>query len=113
MLEQNKDECQFVNRPINPIFKSKANKAINLADLYDIRKDLAQAKANISFGQLIQLVPSLRKKMREEAIVRREHKIGQVNHLEDEKDKELHWNFHQTKENDYELVEIMVEVEDK
>ena len=45
--------------------------------------------------------------------MRRERKIGQVNHLEDVKDKELHWSFHQTVENDYELVEIMVEVEDK
>ena len=45
--------------------------------------------------------------------MRRERKIGQVNHLEDVKNIELHWSFHQTIENDYELVEIMVEVEDK
>ena len=45
--------------------------------------------------------------------MRREHKIGQVNHLEDEKDADLHWSFDRTMENDYELVEIVVEVVDK
>ena len=45
--------------------------------------------------------------------MQRERKIGQINHLEDVKDKGLHWSFHQTIENDYESVEIMVEVEDK
>ena len=76
MLEQNEDEYQFINRPSSPVFKSKAGKAINPADPYDLWKDLAQAKATISFGQLIQLAPSLRKKMREGATVRRKRRIG-------------------------------------
>ena len=62
MSEQHEDEYQFVNRPINIVFKSKAGKTINPVDLYDLWKDLAQAKATISFGQLIQLALSLRKK---------------------------------------------------
>ena len=92
MLEQNEDEYQFVNRPSSPIFKSKMGKAINPVDPYDLWKDLAQAKATISFGQLIQLAPSLRKKMQEGATVRRERRIGQVNHLENVKDADLHWS---------------------
>ena len=51
--------------------------------------------------------------MREGAIVRRECKIGQVNHLEDVKTVDLQWSFDRTMENDYELVEIVVEVVDK
>ena len=53
LLEQDKDEYQFVNRPSSPVFKKKTNKAINPAHLCDLWKDLAQAKATISFGQLI------------------------------------------------------------
>ena len=90
MLEQKKEEYQFVNKPASPVFKGKVSKAINVADPYDLWKDLAQAKTTISFGQLIQLVPSLRKRMREVTIIRRERRISQVNHLEDVKDKELH-----------------------
>ena len=45
--------------------------------------------------------------------MRRERKIGQVNHLEDVKDADLHWSFDHTMENDYESVEIVVEVVDK
>ena len=67
VLEQDEDEYQFVNKPSSPVFKRKIDKAINLADPYDLWKDLAQTKATISFGQLIQLAPSLRKKMREGA----------------------------------------------
>ena len=51
--------------------------------------------------------------MREGATVRREQKIGQVNHLEDVKDADLHWNFDRTMENGYISVEIVVEVVDK
>ena len=76
LLEQDEDEYQFVNKPSSPVFKRKTDKAINPADPYDLSKDLAQAKATISFGHLIQLAPSLRKKMREGATMRREHKIG-------------------------------------
>ena len=59
VLESDEDEYQFVNQVVNPVAKDKASKATNPADLYDLWKDLAQAKANISFGQLIQLAPSL------------------------------------------------------
>ena len=113
LSEQDEDEYQFVNGPSSPVFKRKTDKAINPADPYDLWKDLAQAKATISFRQLIQLAPSLKKKMREGATVRREHRIGQVNHLEDVKDADLHWSFDRTMENDYESVEIVVEVVDK
>ena len=59
VLESDKDEYQFVNQAVNSVAKVKPSKAINLARPYDLWKDLAQAKANISFGQLIQLAPSL------------------------------------------------------
>ena len=72
--------------------KVRVGKAINPANPYDMWKDLAQVKANISFGQLIQLAPSLQKKMREGATTRREQKVGQLNHLEDMKDIELRWS---------------------
>ena len=45
--------------------------------------------------------------------MQREHKIGQFNHLEDVKDADLHWSFDRTMENDYESVEIVVEVVNK
>ena len=45
--------------------------------------------------------------------MRRECKIGQVNHLEDVKDADLHWSFDRMMENDYESVEIVVELVDK
>ena len=75
--------------------------------------DLAQAKANISFGQLIQLAPSLRKKMREGATTRRERKVGQLNHLQEIKKADFHWSPDHTLEHEYESVEIEVEIVDK
>ena len=45
--------------------------------------------------------------------MRKERKIGQVNHLEDVNNADLHWSFDRTMENDYESVEIVVEVVDK
>ena len=45
--------------------------------------------------------------------MRMERRIGQINHLEDVKDADLHWSFDCTMANDYELVEIVVEVMDK
>ena len=113
LLEQDEDEYQFVNKPSSLIFMRKMDKAVNPTDPYDLWKDLAQAKATISFGQLIQLAPSLRKKIQEGATVRGERKIGQVNHLEDVKNVDLHWSFDCTMENDYESVEIVIEVVDK
>ena len=59
VLESDEDEYQFINQSVNPIAKAKPSKATNPAGPYDLWMDLAQAKANISFGQLIQLAPSL------------------------------------------------------
>jgi hypothetical protein len=42
-------------------------KAHNLAKSYDLWQDLCKAKANISFGQLIQIAPLFRKEMKEGA----------------------------------------------
>ena len=50
LLEQDEVEYQFINRPSSLVFKRKTDKAINPADPYDLWKDLAQAKATISFG---------------------------------------------------------------
>ena len=70
--------------------------------------DLAQAKANISFGQLIQLAPSLRKKMREEATTRQEWKVGQLNHLQEITKADFHWSPDHTLEHEYKLVEVEI-----
>jgi len=53
---------------INPV------KAHNPAKSYDLWQDLCKAKANISFGQLIQIAPSLRKEMKEGATNHRKPK---------------------------------------
>ena len=111
VLESDKDEYQFVNQPVNPIAKVKPSKATNPAGPYDLWMDLAQAKANISFGQLIQLAPSLQKKMREGATTRRERKVGQLNHLQEIKKADFHWSPNHTLEYEYESVEIEIEVE--
>jgi hypothetical protein len=49
-------------------------KAHNPAKSYDLWQDLCTAKANISFGQLIQIAPSLRKEMKEGATNHRKPK---------------------------------------
>ena len=36
VLEQDKDEYQFVNKPSSPVFKKKTDKAINPADPYEL-----------------------------------------------------------------------------
>ena len=113
VIKPDDDEYQFINQGVNPVFKVKPSKAINLADPYDMWTDLAQAKANISFGQLIQLAPLLRKKMREGATTHKARKVGQLNHLEDVRDVELHWSGDHTMVDTYESVEIDVEIVDK
>ena len=97
-LESDEDEYHFVNQAVNPIAKVKPRKATNPAGPYDLWMDLAHAKANISFGQLIQLTPSLQKKMRERATTRREGKVGQLNHLQEIKKACLHWSLDHTLE---------------
>ena len=113
VLESDENEYQFVNQAVNPVAKVKSSKATNLAGPYDLWKDLAQAKANISFGQLIQLAPSLQKKVREGTTTRRERKVGQLNHLQEIKKADLHWSPKHTLEHEYESVEIEVEIVDK
>ena len=66
-----KDEYQHVGKESPSRFQSKASKAKNPSDPYDLWEDLACARANISFGQLIQLAPSVRKQMKEGATTRR------------------------------------------
>jgi hypothetical protein len=84
IVEPDEDDYQFMpvdeswgsshhhQGKINPI------KAYNLAESYDLWQDLckakAKAKANISFGQLIQIAPSLRKEMKEGATNHRKPK---------------------------------------
>jgi hypothetical protein len=68
-VEPDEDEYQHVNQEPRALFREKDSKTHNPAGPYDLWNDLAQAKANISFGQLIQLVPSLRKQMREGATI--------------------------------------------
>ena len=112
-LESNEDKYQFVNQAVNPIAKAKPSKATNPTSPYDLWMDLAQAKANISFGQLIQLAPSLPKKMREGATTRQEWKVGQLNHLQEIKKADFHWSLDHTLEHEYESVEIEVDIVDK
>jgi len=78
------DEYQFIPTsvqypPPTPRPKRKPKKSTNPSDPYDLWADLARAKADISFGQLIQLAPLLRKQMREGATNRRLPK--QVDHV--------------------------------
>nr|PNR31704.1 hypothetical protein PHYPA_025826 [Physcomitrium patens] len=60
------DEFQFVNNndfqaSLQSKTKAKKSKVNNPADPYDLWKDLTYVKVNISFGQLIQLMPLLQK----------------------------------------------------
>jgi hypothetical protein len=71
VVEPDEDEYQHVNQEPTTLYRGKDTTTHNPAGPYDLWNDLAQAKANISFGQLIQLAPSLRKQMREGATVRR------------------------------------------
>jgi hypothetical protein len=59
--EPDEDEYQHVNKEPRTLYRGKSDKANNPSGPYDIWDDLAYTKANISFGQLIQLAPSLRK----------------------------------------------------
>jgi hypothetical protein len=68
-VEPDEDEYQHVTQEPRALYRGKDTTTHNLTGPYDLWNDLAQAKANISFGQLIQLAPSLRKQMREGATV--------------------------------------------
>jgi hypothetical protein len=54
-VEPNEDEYQHVNQEPRALFREKDTKTYNPSGPYDLWNDLAQAKANISIRQLIQL----------------------------------------------------------
>jgi hypothetical protein len=68
-VEPDEDEYQYINQEPLIIQRRRTTKASNPASPYDLSGDLALARANISFGQLIHLAPTLRKQMREGATV--------------------------------------------
>jgi hypothetical protein len=77
-------------------------------------QDLCKAKANISFGQLIQIAPSLKKEMKEGATNHRKPKNMSIATKVAPENNDP--NLNERKENDvfgYGLVEIKVEVMDK
>lgn len=72
--------------------------------------DLARSKANISFGQLILLAPSLKKRMREGATNRRhDRKVFKVHHLYENREPEHKPNG----DEEFDFIEIEVEICDK
>ena len=69
VVELDEDEYQHINQ--EPLIIQRRRTTSNPVGPYDLWGDLALARANISFGELIHLVPSLRKQMREGATVQR------------------------------------------
>lgn len=55
------DVYQLTHKELLLIFRIRPGITKNPAKPYKLWKDLAKAKANISFGQLIQLAPSIKK----------------------------------------------------
>ena len=105
-VEPYEDEYQHINQEPLIVPRRKNTKASNPADSYDLWGDLALARANISFGQLIHLAPSLRKQMQEGATVRREACF-----LEETKcDEDFELN---SMEEDWDVIEIDVQIVDK
>jgi len=106
------DEYQFVLAtdiypPPSPRTRAKPLKTTNPAIPYNLWNDLAKAKADITFGQIIQLAPVLRKEMKEGATVPRIPKrMDQVNKVETIAD------LRNSKET-FDAVEIDVEIVDK
>jgi hypothetical protein len=89
-------------------------KAHNPAESYDLWQDLCKAKANISFGQLVQIAPSLRKEMKEGATNHRKPKNMSIAARVAPENNDLELN--EREEDDvfgYGPVEIEVEVMDK
>jgi hypothetical protein len=105
-VEPDEDEYQHINQEPLIIQRRRTTKASNLASHYDLWGDLALARANISFGQLIQLAPSLRKQMREGATVRREARF--MDETKCAEDFELN-----SMEEDWDVIEIDVQIVDK
>jgi hypothetical protein len=107
-VEPDEDEYQHVNKEPRTLYKGKSDKANNPSGPYDIWDDLAYTKANISFGQLIQLAPSLRKQMREGATVRRFRGAADQVQSIPEDDHNLQDNTAY-----YNAIEITIEIVDK
>jgi hypothetical protein len=107
-VEPDEDEYQHVTQEPRALYRGKDTTTHNPAGSYDLWNDLAQAKGNISFGQLIQLAPSLRKQMRKGAMVRRILKrtgsVHQVLEEEGKPDDNIAY---------YNAIEITVEIVDK
>lgn len=88
------------------VWKSKVN---NPTNSYNLWEDLAKIKANISFGQLIQLTPSLCRKIREGAIIiKQPWIIMQIKQIEEDEFMDL-----MNLKEDYNPIEIDVEIMDK
>jgi hypothetical protein len=100
-VEPDEDEYQHINQEPLIIQRRRTTKASNPAGHYDLWGDLALARANISFGQLIQLAPSLRKQMREGATVQREARF--MDETKCAEDFELN-----SMEEDWDVIEIDV-----
>jgi hypothetical protein len=105
-VEPDEDEYQHINQEPLIIQRRRTTKANNPTSHYDLWGDLALARANISFGQLIQLAPSLRKQMREGATVRREARF--LDETKCAEDFELN-----SMEEDWDVIEIDVQIVDK
>jgi hypothetical protein len=105
-VEPDEDEYQHINQEPLIIQRQRTTKASNPASPYDLWGDLALAMANISFGQLIHLAPSLMKQMREGATVRKEARF--MDETKCAEDFELN-----SMEEDWDVIEIDVQIVDK
>ena len=124
--EEEDDVYQHVHKSPPLSFRTRPSKARNPARPYNLWEDLAEAKANISLGQLIQLAPSVKKQMKEGATTRRKLRSrGQAHHTEGmpakpdkiEASKEIPESScagcELDSDNDFEAIQIEVEIVDK
>jgi hypothetical protein len=105
-VEPDEDEYQHINQESLIIQRQRTTKASNPAGPYDLWRDLALTRANISFGQLIHLTPLLRKQMRKGATVRRKAQF--MDETKYAEDFELN-----SMEEDWDVIEIDVQIVDK
>lgn len=66
LIEPNEEEYQFVDKEgpwtSNILLKYPTIiRAFNPAEPYDLQQDLCRTRANISFGQLVQVAPTIKK----------------------------------------------------
>jgi hypothetical protein len=105
-VDPDEDQYQHINQESLIIQRQRTTKASNPAGPYDLWEDLELARANISFGKLIYLAPSLRKQMREGATVRREARF--MDETKCAEDFELN-----SMEEDWDVIKIDVQIMDK